>query len=130
MRASRTHSLSCCLGLAVWVAACVVAQPPSPAVHLADALQKAPMAQAWAASPGGGPVANDWIQTFGDPQLKMLVDEGLRNNLDLQAAAARVDAAAGLVVQARALLYPQLSAIAGFGAVGRSEDVVEKYGLG
>ena len=54
-----------------------------------------------------GVVATEWVQTFGDPQLEALVDEGLLNNLDLKAAAARVDVAAGLVVQARSLLYPQ-----------------------
>ena len=64
------------------------------------------------------------------PQLEALVEEGLRNNLDLQAAAYRIDAAAGLVVQARSLLYPQLSLIGGVGAVGRSDqEVFEKYGV-
>jgi len=63
----------------------------------------------------------EWVRTFGDVQLDMLVDEALLNNLDLQAAAARVEVARGLITQARALLFPQLSLASGAGVVGRDE---------
>jgi NodT family efflux transporter outer membrane factor (OMF) lipoprotein len=59
------------------------------------------------------------VHTFGDRQLEVLVEEAVRNNLDLQAAAARVEVASALIVQARSLLFPQLVAIGGVGAVGR-----------
>jgi NodT family efflux transporter outer membrane factor (OMF) lipoprotein len=51
------------------------------------------------------------------------------NNLDLKAAAARVDVAAGLVVQARSLLYPYVNIVGGVGATGR-DDVRDKSGIG
>jgi NodT family efflux transporter outer membrane factor (OMF) lipoprotein len=59
------------------------------------------------------------VQSFADTQLESLVSEGLHHNLDLQAAAARVDVAAGLVVQAKSLLYPQFALLGSVGAVGR-----------
>src|SRR5688572_9934618 len=118
------------LGVTAW-SACAVKNPPPPADLLKSALTATPVQPAWTgAAPVAGSVETDWIRTFGDPQLEALVEEGLRNNLDLQAAAYRVEAAAGLVVQARSLLYPQLSLIGGFGAVGRGDqDVFEKYGI-
>jgi NodT family efflux transporter outer membrane factor (OMF) lipoprotein len=75
---------------------------------------------AWRSAGGaGGVVLTDWVQSFGDPQLQLLVDEALQNNLDLQAAAERVEIAAALVTQARSLLFPHLIGSAGAGLVGR-----------
>jgi multidrug efflux system outer membrane protein len=56
------------------------------------------------------------------------VDEALLNNHDLQAAAARVDVAQGLITQARALLFPQISLASGAGVVGR-DDIKDRSGL-
>ena len=123
--------LFCCLGVTMWIAACAVKNPPPPAELLQSALPATAVPPEWTASaPAAGAVELDWIRTFGDSELEAIVEEGLRNNLDLQAAAARRDVATGLVVQARSLLYPQLSLAGGFGVVGRSDqDVFEKYGL-
>ena len=45
----------------------------------------------WAATkPGRAGVDHDWIRRFGDRQLVSMVDEAVRNNLDLQVAAERV----------------------------------------
>jgi NodT family efflux transporter outer membrane factor (OMF) lipoprotein len=112
--------LLCCAALAL-VSGCAVRQPPPPADALATALPPATVVPpAWTAPGGiGGVVATEWLPTFGDPQLEKLVEEGLQNNLDLKAAAARVEAAAALIVQARSLLYPQLALIGGAGVVGR-----------
>jgi NodT family efflux transporter outer membrane factor (OMF) lipoprotein len=102
-------------------AACAVKQPPPPVDALGGVLPPAtPIPAAWKATGGvPGSVATDWVTTFGDPQLDVLVEEGLRNNLELKAAAAHVDLADALVVQARALLYPYLGLIGGAGVVGR-----------
>jgi multidrug efflux system outer membrane protein len=77
----------------------------------------------WTA-PGGTPgdVITEWVQTFADPQLEALVKEGLQNNLDLKAAASRVDVAAAVVARTRALLYPQIAIVAGVGLVGRDDS--------
>jgi NodT family efflux transporter outer membrane factor (OMF) lipoprotein len=59
-------------------------------------------------------------------QLQALVSEGLEHNLDLKAAATRVDAAAALAMAARSLLYPQLTATALAGVAhrdGQSRDI-------
>ncbi|MDM0043068.1 efflux transporter outer membrane subunit [Variovorax dokdonensis] len=51
-----------------------------------------------------------WWQQFGDPQLDALVDEALANNLDVVAAAARVDQFYGVLGTTRAALFPQVGA--------------------
>lgn len=43
-------------------------------------------------------IPEQWVETFGDSQLRVLVDTALTNNYELKAAAARVDAA---IAQAR-----------------------------
>jgi multidrug efflux system outer membrane protein len=110
--------LSCA---ALAAAACAVKQPPAPADSLRGVLPSTTVVPADWKSTGGtaGVVATDWVQAFGDPELEALVAEGLLNNLDLRAAAARVGVAAGLVVQARSLLYPYVGIVGGVGAVGR-----------
>ena len=110
--------LICC---AAFVVGCAVKDPPPPSEALKGVLPpQASVPAAWDASTfAAGGVATDWVQTFADPQLAALVDEGLRNNLDLRAAASRVDIAAGFVTQARSLLFPQLFINGGAGLVGR-----------
>jgi multidrug efflux system outer membrane protein len=110
--------------------ACAVKTPPPGADSLVATLPSTTAIPAtWASAVGGdGPVADDWLRAFADAQLEALVEEGLRNNLDLRAAAARVDVAAALVVQARSLLYPQLAIIGGGGAVGR-DSVKDRSGI-
>jgi len=51
-----------------------------------------------------------WWRLFGDPQLDALIDEALANNLDLVAAAARVDQFYGALGTTRAELFPQIGA--------------------
>ena len=110
--------------------ACAVKNPPPGADSLIATLPSTTAIPAtWAAAVGGdGPVTVDWVLAFADAQLEGLVDEGLRNNLDLRAAVARVDVATALVVQARSLLYPQLAIIGGAGAVGR-DSTKDRSGL-
>lgn len=55
----------------------------------------------------------DWLDTFDDPVLIELVEEALQNNRNLQAAAASVDRARALAVQAGAGLTPSVSLAAG-----------------
>ena len=47
-----------------------------------------------------------WWTNFNEPALTSLIDEALANNLDLQAAMARIDAARAQVTLARRSLYP------------------------
>ena len=102
---------------------CAVKQPPQPADALAGVLPGTTVVPSeWTATTGvDGAVPADWLQTFQDPQLNALVDEALQHNLDLVAAAARVDGSAALATAARALLYPQLWANGLTGVVSRGE---------
>jgi len=50
-----------------------------------------------------------WWTGFGDPVLSALVEESLRNNLDIRIAAARVDQYLGALVVTRSALYPQVA---------------------
>ena len=117
-------------GAVLLVSACAVKQPPAAADALRGILPETTrMPPDWRAPGGGpGPVVTEWVQTFGDQQLEALVAEGIVNNLDLKAAAARVDVAAALVTQARSLLYPQVFGVGSAGIVGR-DDVNDRSAL-
>jgi multidrug efflux system outer membrane protein len=58
-------------------------------------------------------VANTkWWEQFGDPVLNELVETALRENLDIQIAAARIDQFIGALTSTRSQLFPQV----GYGA--------------
>jgi NodT family efflux transporter outer membrane factor (OMF) lipoprotein len=111
-------------------AGCAVKQPPPPDQTLTGALPATTTVPGtWTAFSGPpGAAVTEWVQTFGDRQLEILVDEALQNNLDLVAAAARVEIAHGLITQARALLFPQIFIAGGAGVVGR-DSTKDRSGL-
>ena len=49
-----------------------------------------------------------WWRQFGDPALDALIEEALKNNADLQIAAARVDQFIGALRSTRSQFYPQI----------------------
>ena len=51
-------------------------------------------------------VPTRWLQSFNDPELLKLIDEGKKNNIDLQMAAANMDKAWLLAKQSGAALKP------------------------
>ena len=54
-------------------------------------------------------VANTrWWEQFNDPALNMLVDDALRENLDIRIAAARVEQFIGALTATRSQLFPQV----------------------
>lgn len=67
----------------------------------------------WSAAAVDGEVGRDWWKSFGSAQLDELIAEALERNFDLQAAAARVEAAAADVRIAGAELTPSVSASIG-----------------
>jgi NodT family efflux transporter outer membrane factor (OMF) lipoprotein len=109
---------------------CAVKQPPAPTESLNSVMPPAAIIPPdWKSSGGvAGDVETRWIQTFADQQLEALVLEGLTNNLELKAAAARIEVAAAVVAQTRAYLYPQVVALGSVGVVGR-DDVKDRTGL-
>ncbi|TMV08460.1 TolC family protein [Ruegeria sediminis] len=97
------------------VAGCETPVPPSDGVILEDALPEGTVIPAaWSTS--GAPssaVKGDWVASFRDPNLTNLVNEALRNNRDMAAAVARVEAAMQTVVIAGSPLLPQIGLEAG-----------------
>jgi multidrug efflux system outer membrane protein len=61
-----------------------------------------------------------WFQVFDDPTLQALIREAIANNLDLKAAAARVEEARARAGIPKSYLYPQVDGVAGYSARGAS----------
>lgn len=74
----------------------------------------------WAEVKDSGRVRDGWLADFNDPVLDALVDEAMKNNPDLRAAAARVDRAWALAAAAGAELKPSV------GLGGRLAGVTEE----
>jgi multidrug efflux system outer membrane protein len=55
-----------------------------------------------------------WWQVFDDPTLQALIREAIANNLDVRAAAARVERLRAEAGIARSFLYPQIDATTGY----------------
>src|SRR5262245_7366493 len=56
-----------------------------------------------------------WFQVFEDPTLQGLIREAIGSNLDLKAAAARVEEARARAGIAKSFLYPQVDGVASYG---------------
>jgi multidrug efflux system outer membrane protein len=104
--ASRRRSVGvvCAAALSVGICACAPVGPkygrpavPTPAQYRFDARQGESLADA------------PWWQVFEDPALQELIRESIGNNLDLRAAAARVEQARAQAGIARSFLYPQVN---------------------
>ncbi len=74
----------------------------------------------------------DWVASFNDPQLGGLIDEAIRHNNNLQAAAANLAAARSNVTVARAGLFPTLdtNGSAGRIAIVRDPTIAAQAGGG
>ncbi len=101
--------------LALAIAGCELATPPDQQALLQAALPESsaiPVAWSTEGAPASA-VGGNWVASFNDPVLADLVAEALRNNRDLQAAAARVEAALQTVDISAASLLPWLNFEAG-----------------
>lgn len=100
----------CALLAAVGTLAACGGSPPPP---VQDPLTL-DLPSTWSSRPEGaatdGALRVDWWREFGDPRLDALVERGLQNNPNLQAAAARLEAAAAAQTIAGAPLLPALDA--------------------
>jgi NodT family efflux transporter outer membrane factor (OMF) lipoprotein len=110
------------LGLLVAVgllAGCATKEPPPRADLQKEALTAPTIPTAWKSGGATGDVADNWLATFGDPQLDALVHEAMVNNPDLRVTAARVQQAAQYVELARAAMKPQVG-LGGTGGINAS----------
>jgi NodT family efflux transporter outer membrane factor (OMF) lipoprotein len=105
--------------LLVLVAAggCALKTPPDAAAIKSEALPTVTVPERWTA-PGGGAeaVTDNWLATFGDPQLAAAVAEAIAHNADLRVGAARVEQALMHAKLAGARLYPSVDVLARGGA--------------
>jgi NodT family efflux transporter outer membrane factor (OMF) lipoprotein len=77
-----------------------------------------------AASPSTAHIKNKWVTSFADPALTALVNDALNNNLDLKAAAARVDAAREQARIAGADRWPRLGFATGYLHTGSGAGIL------
>jgi multidrug efflux system outer membrane protein len=71
----------------------------------------------------------EWIEVFGDPELRAVLEVAVANNLDLQIAAARVEEFRGRSRVARSFLGPEIRGVGSTSpSPGSSED--SSYSLG
>lgn len=102
--------VSCALLATGVLAACSVSPPPNPEEIRRDALGSMPLDQEWKATSAGSPepVQDNWLRSFNDPELDLLVREAIANNPDLRVAAARVEQAGQYLIMAQSALRPSI----------------------
>jgi len=101
---------------------CALHKPPSQLAIVNQALPKAtPLPPAWSAGSDTANVTDDWVKTFKDDELEIVVREAIANNLDLRQAAAQVEEARQSVIVVGAQLKPQVGATIA-GATTRSSN--------
>jgi outer membrane protein, multidrug efflux system len=82
-----------------------------PVRHAEDAGAEIP--SHWTGANGSSqPTQEQWVESFGDPQLSSLIHSGLADNYDLKAAATRLNAAIAQSQIDGSGLFPQISFIA------------------
>jgi outer membrane protein, multidrug efflux system len=111
---------------------CAVKDPPTVAqIHeQSGTLTRLPLDQAWKAGATAGPIADNWLASFGDPELTALVAEAMANNPDLRVTAARVEQAEQHLEVARSALRPQVSLFGTGGLKMGGGDALQAISLG
>ncbi len=107
----RTASILLCVAA---VAGCALQSPPPGEDVMREQLPMMAVPPQWAAASAASSASPppDWLASFGDPRLTELAAEALRHNIDLRAAAARVQAASAAVQMTDGALYPTLGGAA------------------
>ena len=104
------------------ICGCALHKPPAHTTIVTQALPKAtPLAPTWSANPDTANVSDDWVKSFKDAGLEVVVREAIANNLDLRQSAARVEEARQSVIVVGSKLKPQIGATIG-GATTRSSN--------
>lgn len=110
----RSRSLALSV-MAAALAGCALSTPPDTGALVEAALPEGTAIPAAWSSEGASTTAvgGNWVASFRDPDMTGLVTEALRNNADLRAASAQVDAAMQAVTIAGAPLLPYAGVTAG-----------------
>ena len=106
----RSVRIFCCLLLASASSCATKAPPTRTDIHAqSGVLAKLAPTNSWKAAAAPGPIADNWLATFEDPQLNALVAEAMANNPDLRVTAAKVEQAAQYLEIAKAALKPAVN---------------------
>jgi outer membrane protein, multidrug efflux system len=109
--------------------ACALAPPPPHDDIAKQALPNVALPPQWIAAAGvRGPVADNWLASFHEPQLDALIAEAIAYNADLRIATARVEAAIAYLHAANSPLWPQVNLVARGG--GKMSDSSGLSGVG
>ncbi len=98
--------------VAVLFTGCITKDPPTAAEirQQSGTEEKLKNITAWKEGTSAtGPIQDNWLATFEDPQLTALVIEAMANNPDLRVSAARVEPSAQYVEMAKASLRPAVN---------------------
>ena len=113
LRSRRMAAAAATAALLAAPAGCVLRNPPDAAALKTEAMPTVAVPPAWiAAKTTGGPVQDNWLASFRDPQLDAAVNEALVHNADLRVASARVEQALLYAKLAGAKLYPSVDLLA------------------
>jgi multidrug efflux system outer membrane protein len=92
---------------------CALKDPPASGDIQRDSLANAQIPATWKAEGAvAGEVREGWLDSFGDPRLRALVDEAIAYNANLRVSAARVEQAAAYLRVAGGELYPAANFLA------------------
>lgn len=96
--------------LLLMLCACAVKKPPSTPLVVKDALPPTTKVPDQWTSMGSNSAAVEagWLKSFNDKQMEAVVAEAIKNNLDLQVAATRVQVAANVVTEVHAQMMPMI----------------------
>lgn len=124
---------SSCIFLAFFSVACSKQIPTHQDATRAIAQEKTTQRKAFAGADveDTGKVDDGWLKNFHDPRLEKLVAEAMKNNPQIQMAAARVGRAQALVQQSEASLKPTIGiggALAG--VTGANKNIPSGVGVG
>ncbi|OGR18505.1 MAG: hypothetical protein A2X81_16600 [Desulfobacterales bacterium GWB2_56_26] len=97
------------MALLLTSAGCAVKSPPSREELRQQALAGIELPAEWRAGGWPGPVADNWLASFEDDRLAILVAEAVTRSPDLRISAVKVEQAAEYVNLAKATLLPALN---------------------
>ena len=121
------------MACATLLAGCITPRNPPNLEEIreqSETLTRIPLSDPWKAGATAGPIADNWIVSFNDPQLTELVNEAMAHNTDLRVSAARVETAAQYVQLAKASLRPAISLFGTGGVNMGGGDALQMLSLG
>jgi len=118
------RTLALGVGMTLLLCACAVKKPPATTQVVKDSLPPTTSIPGQWTSTGvnSAPVETAWLKSFNDPQMEAVVAEAIKNNLDLQAAATRIQVAANVVTEVHSQMMPMIGIVGEAKYLGRFRE--------